>query len=78
MANDDARENIADGLVSFKAPLQPPASSPKKKKTRSKSIGPSGLGALDEKPSALKESNGNRRKVCSTCAQFNKRITNIV
>lgn len=65
MASDDAKENIADGLVSFKAPIQRPVPSPKKKKTRSKSIGPAGLGALEEKPSALKESNGNRRKVCA-------------
>ncbi|KAL1613108.1 hypothetical protein SLS60_001340 [Paraconiothyrium brasiliense] len=65
MASDDAKENIADGLVAgltFKAPS---ASSPKKSrksKTRSKSIGPSGLSDLEEKPSILKESNGNRRK----------------
>ncbi|KAF2643348.1 Spc7-domain-containing protein [Massarina eburnea CBS 473.64] len=67
------KENIADGLVSgagsgsgsgsgsgtsFKAP----SLSPKKaaRKTRSKSIGPGGLGVLDEPP--LKESSGNRRK----------------
>ena len=66
MASDDAKENIADGLMSFKAPTQPPAQSPKKKKSRSKSIGPSGLGALEGRPSALKESNGNRRKVCTS------------
>ncbi|KAF1973053.1 Spc7-domain-containing protein [Bimuria novae-zelandiae CBS 107.79] len=63
MASDDAKENIADGLVAgptFNAPAVP---SPKKsRKTRSKSIGPSGLSTLEEKPSALKESNGNRRK----------------
>ncbi|KAF2440286.1 Spc7-domain-containing protein [Karstenula rhodostoma CBS 690.94] len=64
MATDDAKENIADGLgagLSFKTPSE---LSPKKtrKKTRSKSIGPSGLSTLEEKPSALKESNGNRRK----------------
>jgi kinetochore protein Spc7/SPC105 len=69
MASDDAKENIADGLVadlSFKTPAAP---SPKKRKskTRSKSIGPSGLSTLEEKPSALKESNGNRRKVCAHC-----------
>lgn len=64
MASDDAKENIADGLVaalSFKAPT---ATSPKKsRKTRSKSIGPSGLAPLNDRPSALKEGNGNRRKV---------------
>ncbi|KAF2691906.1 Spc7-domain-containing protein [Lentithecium fluviatile CBS 122367] len=56
MASDHAKENIADGLfagASFKAPKPV-------RKTRSKSIGPGGLGAL-EAP-ALKESNGNRRK----------------
>lgn len=62
MAQPDGKENIADGLIantSFKAP----ALSPKKssRKTRSKSIGPGGLGEL-EAP-ALKESSGNRRKV---------------
>ncbi|KAF2032178.1 Spc7-domain-containing protein [Setomelanomma holmii] len=61
MASTDGKENIADGLVanaSFKAP----ALSPRKtaRKTRSKSIGPGGLGEL-EAP-ALKESSGNRRK----------------
>lgn len=66
MASDDAKENIADGLISFKLPTQPPAQSPKKKKSRSKSIGPSGIGALEGRPSALKESNGNRRKVCTS------------
>jgi kinetochore protein Spc7/SPC105 len=65
MANTEGKENIADGLIanaSFKAPS---ALSPKKssRKTRSKSIGPGGLGELDA--SALKESNGNRRKVCA-------------
>lgn len=59
----DNKENIADGLVanaSFHAPE--PAPSPKKtaRKSRSKSIGPGGLGELDAP--ALKESNGNRRK----------------
>ena len=65
MANTEGKENIADGLIanaSFKAVS---ASSPKKssRKTRSKSIGPGGLGELDA--SALKESSGNRRKVCA-------------
>jgi len=61
------KENIADGLIangSFKAstqPLKKAALSPKKK-TRSKSIGPGGLGELEAPP--LKESFGNRRKVC--------------
>lgn len=65
------KENIADGLMagtSFRAPSLSPkkaalaALSPKKssRKTRSKSIGPGGLGALEEP--ALKESTGNRRK----------------
>lgn len=63
MANSHGKENIADGLItniSFKAP---PVLSPKKaaRKTRSKSIGPGGLGELDAP--ALKESAGNRRKV---------------
>jgi kinetochore protein Spc7/SPC105 len=63
MADTDSKENIADGLFangSFKAPA---ALSPRKssRKTRSKSIGPGGLGEL-EAP-ALKESSGNRRKV---------------
>ncbi|KAF2856707.1 Spc7-domain-containing protein [Plenodomus tracheiphilus IPT5] len=62
MALSADKENIADGLIantSFKAPS---ALSPKKtaRKTRSKSIGPGGLGEL-EAP-ALKESAGNRRK----------------
>ncbi|KAL6712504.1 hypothetical protein ACN47E_000381 [Coniothyrium glycines] len=62
MANTTGKENIADGLLataSFKAAS---ASSPKKasRKTRSKSIGPGGIGELDA--SALKESSGNRRK----------------
>jgi hypothetical protein len=69
-----SKDNIADGLIangSFRAPSQSPkksALSPKKtaRKTRSKSIGPGGLGEL-EAPSlkALKESTGNRRKVCA-------------
>jgi hypothetical protein len=69
-----SKDNIADGLMangSFRAPSQSPkkaALSPKKtaRKTRSKSIGPGGLGEL-EAPSlkALKESTGNRRKVCA-------------
>jgi hypothetical protein len=55
MADTDNKENIADGLFangSFKAPA---ALSPRKssRKTRSKSIGPGGLGEL-EAP-ALKE-----------------------
>lgn len=63
MVNTVGKENIADGLIanaSFKAT---PSLSPKKKtrKTRSKSIGPGGLGELDAH--ALKESSGNRRKV---------------
>ena len=62
MAQTDEKENIADGLIantSFKqSALSPRKSS---RKTRSKSIGPGGLGEL-EAP-ALKESSGNRRKV---------------
>jgi kinetochore protein Spc7/SPC105 len=59
----DDKENIADGLmtnISFQAPMS--VLSPKKtaRKTRSKSIGPGGLGEQDAPP--LKESNGNRRK----------------
>lgn len=68
MASDDAKENIADGLgagLSFKLPSAPSPKKSRKGKTRSKSIGPSGLPALEEKPSALKESHGNRRKVCA-------------
>ena len=69
MAQTGAKENIADGLIangSFKAPSQSPkksALSPKKSshKTRSKSIGPGGLGELEAPP--LKETTGNRRKV---------------
>ncbi|KAJ4286455.1 hypothetical protein N0V90_013155 [Kalmusia sp. IMI 367209] len=65
MASDDAKENIADGLFagpSFKAPALSPKKSPQKstRKKRSKSIGPGGLGALNEP--VLKESSGNRRK----------------
>ncbi|KAF1841793.1 Spc7-domain-containing protein [Cucurbitaria berberidis CBS 394.84] len=64
MAQTDAKENIADGLLantSFKAPtLSLKKSSRDSRKTRSKSIGPGGLGEL-EAP-ALKESSGNRRK----------------
>jgi kinetochore protein Spc7/SPC105 len=67
MANAGGKENIADGLIanaSFNATtsFNAPALSPKKasRKTRSKSIGPGGLGDL-EAP-ALKESSGNRRK----------------
>ncbi|KAH9868403.1 hypothetical protein J1614_007475 [Plenodomus biglobosus] len=63
MAHSGGKENIADGLMannSFKAPAA--SLSPKKtaRKTRSRSIGPGGLGEL-EAP-ALKESAGNRRK----------------
>ncbi|KAF2823533.1 Spc7-domain-containing protein [Ophiobolus disseminans] len=61
MANTDGKENIADGLIantSFKAPALSPRKS--SRKTRSKSIGPGGLGDL-EAP-ALKASSGNRRK----------------
>ncbi|KAF1958892.1 Spc7-domain-containing protein [Byssothecium circinans] len=58
------KENIADGMVagvgtSFKAASLSPKK-PAARKTRSKSIGPGGLGALEEP--ALKESHGNRRK----------------
>ncbi|KAF1995841.1 Spc7-domain-containing protein [Amniculicola lignicola CBS 123094] len=60
MAGNAGKENIADGLIAS-APLKAAALSPKKssRKTRSKSIGPGGLGL--EEP-ALKESTGNRRK----------------
>jgi len=65
MASDQGKENIADGLfagASFAAPAPSPKKPPKPaKKTRSKSIGPGGLGALEEP--VLKESSGNRRKV---------------
>ncbi|CAA9965483.1 Spc7 multi-domain protein [Pyrenophora teres f. maculata] len=68
MAQTNGKENIADGLIAniaFKAPSQSPnkaALSPKKssRKTRSKSIGPGGLGELEAPP--LKEAFGNRRK----------------
>ncbi|EDU50161.1 Spc7 domain containing protein [Pyrenophora tritici-repentis] len=68
MAQTNAKENIADGLIAgiaSKAPSQSPkkaALSPKKssRKTRSKSIGPGGLGELEAPP--LKEAFGNRRK----------------
>ena len=63
MTSPEDKENIADGLLSS-APLKVPQTlSPRKpsRKTRSKSIGPGGLGDL-EAP-ALKQSNGNRRKV---------------
>ncbi|KAH6620278.1 Spc7 kinetochore protein-domain-containing protein [Boeremia exigua] len=62
MAQDNARDNIADGLVasaSFTAPsLSPKKAAPKKK--RAKSIGPGGLEKGEEAP--LKASSGNRRK----------------
>jgi kinetochore protein Spc7/SPC105 len=82
MAQTDSKENIADGLIangSFKAPAQSPkkpALSPKKssRKTRSKSIGPGGLGEL-EAP-ALKESSGNRRKVCKLYAMATMHLAN--
>lgn len=65
MASNHSKENIADGLfanVSFKAPaLSPKKASKSARKMRSKSIGPGNLGTLEEP--ALKESNGNRRKV---------------
>jgi len=69
MAHSGGKDNIADGLIApttkntFTAPKAPPTLSPKKtaRKSRSKSIGPGGLGDL-ETP-ALKESAGNRRKV---------------
>ncbi|KAF2192308.1 Spc7-domain-containing protein [Zopfia rhizophila CBS 207.26] len=62
MASDLGKENIADGLVASLSFNKAPTLSPKKtsKRTRSKSIGPGGLGALEEP--ALKESSGNRRK----------------
>lgn len=74
MVNTDGKENIADGLFandSFKAP---PALSPRKssRKTRSKSIGPGGLGEL-EAP-ALKESSGNRRKVGAEATRLCPRL----
>lgn len=61
MANMDGKENIADGLIanpSFNAPALSPRKS--SRKTRSKSIGPGGLGEVEV--SALKETTGNRRK----------------
>ncbi|KAF2709659.1 Spc7-domain-containing protein [Pleomassaria siparia CBS 279.74] len=64
MANDASKENIADGLISVPS-FKAPSLSPKRpaKKTRSQSIGPGGLAALEQPTlSALKESNGNRRK----------------
>ena len=80
-----SKDNIADGLIangSFRAPSQSPnksALSPKKtaRKTRSKSIGPGGIGEL-EAPSlkALKESTGNRRKVCTVHVSQQLHITN--
>ncbi|KAF2202582.1 Spc7-domain-containing protein [Delitschia confertaspora ATCC 74209] len=62
MASDLNKENIADGLVAGSSFSKAPALSPRKsgRKTRSKSIGPGGLGSLEEAP--LKESAGNRRK----------------
>jgi len=80
MAQTDSKENIADGLIAniaFKAPSHPPheaALSPKKssRKTRSKSIGPGGLGELEAPP--LKEAFGNRRKVCAVYAQSVRKL----
>lgn len=77
MAQSDAQDNIADGLIangSFKAPAQSPKKSelsPKKtaRKTRSKSIGPGGLEELEAPP--LKEAAGNRRKVFQVYATRN-------
>lgn len=65
MAGTTGKENIADGLTANTSFKSPSGLSPKKssRKTRSKSIGPGGLGEL-EVP-ALKESSGNRRKVLS-------------
>ncbi|KAF2022014.1 Spc7-domain-containing protein [Aaosphaeria arxii CBS 175.79] len=67
MANGSGKENIADGLVAAPTSSAPSRNrssslSPKKsaRRTRSKSIGPGGLNALEEP--ALKESKGNRRK----------------
>ncbi|KAF2131921.1 Spc7-domain-containing protein [Dothidotthia symphoricarpi CBS 119687] len=57
MTNAHGRDNIADGLVATSFSLSPKKSL---RKTRSKSIGPGGVGELDAP--ALKESNGNRRK----------------
>jgi kinetochore protein Spc7/SPC105 len=63
MATDLDKENIAAGLTAASALKTTPSLPPKKpaKKTRSKSIGPGGLGAPDE---PLTENSGNRRKVC--------------
>lgn len=68
MASTEGKENIADGLIASASLKAPPVLSPRKssRKTRSKSIGPGGLGEL-EVP-ALKESSGNRRKVCAVHA----------
>ncbi|ORY05302.1 hypothetical protein BCR34DRAFT_604585, partial [Clohesyomyces aquaticus] len=62
MASNTGKENIADGLVASASFSKAPSLSPKKstRKTRSKSIGPGGLGALEEP--ALRETTGNRRK----------------
>jgi kinetochore protein Spc7/SPC105 len=67
MADTDAKENIADGLIaktSLTAPVSfdAPALSPRKpsRKTRSKSIGPGGL--TESETPTLKQSSGNRRK----------------
>jgi hypothetical protein len=84
MAQTGAKDNIADGLfanTSFKAPAQSPknpAPSPKKssRKTRSKSIGPGGLEELDAPP--LKETAGNRRKVCRVCLFMNVQPANFL
>ncbi|KAF2476553.1 Spc7-domain-containing protein [Lindgomyces ingoldianus] len=61
MASSTGKENIADGLIASSSFAKAPSLSPKKssRKTRSKSIGPGGLGVLEEP--ALKESTGNRR-----------------
>ncbi|KAF2814893.1 Spc7-domain-containing protein [Mytilinidion resinicola] len=61
MATEFDKENIAAGLTAASSFKPTPSLSPKKpaKKTRSKSIGPGGLGALEE---PLKENSGNRRK----------------
>lgn len=63
MASGAGKENIADGLVAGLSFGKTTQLSPRKssRKTRSKSIGPGGLDALEE--TALKESSGNRRKV---------------
>ncbi|KAF2501476.1 Spc7-domain-containing protein [Lophium mytilinum] len=61
MATETDKENIAAGLTAATSFKPTPSLSPKKpaKKTRSKSIGPGGLGAPEE---PLKENSGNRRK----------------